>query len=73
MPDWKRIVRDRLAALKLEGSRESEVVDELAQHLEDRYEELRLSGLPDAEADAHRARAFEHQSFAGGSVEPRAP
>jgi putative ABC transport system permease protein len=43
MPDWKQIVRDRLAGLKLEGSRESEVFDELAQHLEDRYDELLLS------------------------------
>jgi putative ABC transport system permease protein len=51
MPDWKRIVRDRLSALKLEGSRESEVFDELAQHLEDRYEELLLSGMPEAEAE----------------------
>lgn len=50
MPDFKRIVRDRLAALKLEGSSESEVFDELAQHLEDRYEELLLSGVPEAEA-----------------------
>lgn len=45
MPDWKQIVRDRLAGLKLEGSRESEVFDELAQHLEDRYDELLLSVL----------------------------
>jgi putative ABC transport system permease protein len=51
MPDWKRIVRDRLAGLKLAGSRESEVFDELAQHLEDRYEELLLSGIPAADAE----------------------
>jgi putative ABC transport system permease protein len=51
MPDWKAIVRDRLAGLKLEGASESEVFDELAQHLEDRYEELLLSGVPEAEAE----------------------
>jgi putative ABC transport system permease protein len=51
MPDWKGIVRHRLAALKLEGSKESEVFDELAQHLEDRYEELLQSGISEANAE----------------------
>ena len=51
MPDWKALVRTRLAGLKLEGSNESEVFDELAQHLEDRYEELLQSGIPAAEAE----------------------
>jgi hypothetical protein len=47
MPDWKEIVRKRLAGLTLEGSSESEVFDELAHHLEDRYEELLLTGVPE--------------------------
>ena len=51
MPDWKSIVRQRLAALKLEGARESEVFDELAQHLEDRYQELLDSGVAPADAE----------------------
>jgi len=51
MPDWKRIVRERLAALKLDGSQESEVFDELAQHLEDRYEELLEAGVSPADAE----------------------
>jgi putative ABC transport system permease protein len=51
MPDWKRIVCHHLAALKLEGSKESEVFDELAQHLEDRYEELLQSGISAADAE----------------------
>jgi len=51
MPDWKGIVRQRLAALKLEGSKESEVFDELAQHLEDRYEELLQAGISAADAE----------------------
>jgi putative ABC transport system permease protein len=68
MPDWKGIVRHRLAALKLEGSKESEVFDELAQHLEDRYEELLQSGISAARRGAHRHRAIEHQPLAGGSL-----
>ena len=50
MPDWKELVRRRLAGAKLDGIREAEIVDELAQHLEDRYQALRLSGVADAEA-----------------------
>jgi putative ABC transport system permease protein len=43
MPDWKQEVRRRLAVLKLDPAREQEIVEELAEHLEDRYAEL-LSG-----------------------------
>jgi predicted permease len=52
MPEWKQPVRDRLRGLKLDGAREAEIVDELSQHLEDRYDALRSAGLP--EAEAHR-------------------
>src|SRR5258708_28613175 len=50
MPEWKQLVRERLQGLKLDGAREAEIVDELSQHLEDRYDALRSTGLPDAEA-----------------------
>ncbi len=50
MPDWKELVRQRLANLKLDGAREAEVVDELAQHLEDRYDALRSSGIAESQA-----------------------
>ena len=50
MHDWKPLVRRRLAGAKLEGIREAEVVDELAQHLEDRYQALRSTGIADPEA-----------------------
>src|SRR5262249_46417894 len=43
MPDWKPEIRERLAPLNLAPAREAEIVEELAQHLEDRYAEL-LSG-----------------------------
>src|SRR5262245_15704392 len=43
MPEWKQEIRERLAPLKLTPTREAEIVEELAQHLEDRYAEL-LSG-----------------------------
>ena len=50
MPDWKPEIRVRLASLKLEPARESEIVEELAQHLEDRYQELLVHGTSEKEA-----------------------
>jgi putative ABC transport system permease protein len=50
MPDWAREVRTRLAPLHLSSTRESEVVDELSQHLDDRWRELIASGASPDEA-----------------------
>jgi len=52
MPDWKQAIRERLQGVNLAGARESEIVDELAQHLEDRYDALRSAGA--SESDARR-------------------
>lgn len=51
MPDWKQEIRHRLASLQLEPARETEIVEELSQHLEDRYAELLVSGVTEAEAE----------------------
>ena len=50
MPDWKEEVRRRLARLNLEPAREAEIVEELAQHLDDVYERSLKAGLSEAEA-----------------------
>ena len=50
MPEWKELVRRQLAELRLTPEREAEIAEELAQHAEDRYKELKLSGVSDAEA-----------------------
>jgi putative ABC transport system permease protein len=47
---WTREVRGRLSALRLSPTRESEIVDELSQHLEDRYRELVAGGALPEEA-----------------------
>ena len=50
MPEWKQEILRRLESLKLEPTREAEIVEELAQHLDDRYEELLSAGASDEEA-----------------------
>lgn len=50
MPDWRAEIRLRLEQLRLAPEREAAIVEELAQHLEDRYDDARAQGLPDARA-----------------------
>ena len=47
MRNWHEQIRQRLRGLNLSPTREREIVDELAQHLQDRYEELRAGGAAD--------------------------
>jgi hypothetical protein len=44
MPEWKPEILRCLAQLKLSPAREGEIADEIAQHLEDRYHELLMTG-----------------------------
>ena len=48
---WRREVRTRLAGLHLSPAREAEIVDELSEHLEDRWRELISSGAAPEEAE----------------------
>ena len=50
MPDWKSVVRERLGSLSLNAGAESDLSEELAQHLEDRYRELCGGGASEKEA-----------------------
>lgn len=50
MADWKHLLRERLTPLRLTPAAESSLVDELAQHLEDRYREFVSAGASPAEA-----------------------
>jgi putative ABC transport system permease protein len=47
MPDWLPEIRKRLAGAGLDPAREAEIAQELAQHLEDRYAEMRALGACD--------------------------
>ena len=50
MRDWKEPIRRLLAHLRLEPEREAEIVEELAQHAEDRCRELERGGATPEEA-----------------------
>src|SRR6201996_1152730 len=50
MPDWKEEITKRFSSLRLDSTREVEIIQELAQHLEDRYQELVSGGATDEEA-----------------------
>src|SRR5712671_4933651 len=53
MPDFKEEIRKQLAKLRLAPTRESEIVEELSQHLEDQYEQSLSRGA--SEEEAYRA------------------
>jgi predicted permease len=75
MSGWQEIIRGELAQLNLAPTREAEMVEELAQHLDDRYEELlalgvtpevaerrTLAELSESEILARELRRVERQS-----------
>ncbi|HVF42935.1 MAG TPA: ABC transporter permease, partial [Pyrinomonadaceae bacterium] len=57
MPEWKDEVGSRLSRAGLAPEREAEIVEELSQHLEDRYEQSLASGA--TEDEARRAALLE--------------
>ena len=59
MPEWKPEIRARLAGLSLDAAREAGIIEEIAQHLDDRFEELRARGVSEDEA---RRQALEELS-----------
>jgi putative ABC transport system permease protein len=50
MPDWRPDIASRLGALRLDPAREAEIIDELSQHLDQRYDELLSEGATADEA-----------------------
>lgn len=56
MRSWRRELEARLSASPLDAARKAEIVEEVSQHLDDRYDELMASGLSSDDA-ARRALA----------------
>src|SRR5688572_14046115 len=82
MNDWQSEVRARLAPLNLKPEREADIVDEIAQHLAERYREaisagaapdeatrLALAEFQDGNALAQRIAALK-QAHAPAAVTP---
>jgi predicted permease len=71
MPDWKTLVRERLAPLRLTPSAESDLAEEIAQHLEDTYQEAIAGGA--APAQAYRLAAAEMEDVEAMRARHRMP
>ena len=50
MPEWELEIRKHLAGLNLRPEREAEIIEELSDHLQQRYEELGAGGGGQKEA-----------------------
>jgi hypothetical protein len=66
MPDWRRLVRARISRAGLDPVDEIDVVEELAQHIEDRYRCLCGQGVAEEEAVDLSLRELEGDEFADG-------
>jgi putative ABC transport system permease protein len=62
MPKWAEHLRPRLAALRLSPARGHEIVDELSQHLEDRWRDLVAGGASDDDATRLALAEFTDES-----------
>jgi predicted permease len=63
MPEWRGAVRERLAPLRLDPHQEADVVEELAQELEERHARAIREGRTVEEADALVTRELGSDSF----------
>ena len=63
MPDWREEVRKRLSRLNLEPAHEAEVVEELAQHLDDVYQRSLKSGVTEVEAKSAALKELATEGF----------
>ena len=65
MIDWKAEIRKRLTSLRLSPEREAEIIEELAQHLDDRYEELVAGGATPGQAKFQTLRELSGREGLG--------
>ena len=70
MPEWAAEVRARLASLRLAPTREAEIVEELSQHLDDRYHELIAGGASPDEAQRAALGAFRSSAALAQHLTP---
>jgi predicted permease len=59
MPNWREEIRTRLASLQLEPAREAQIIEELAQHLDDVYQDSIAKGLSEHESKRMALRELD--------------
>ena len=64
MPDWRLLIRQRLTGLEIRPVDELDIVEELAQHVEDRYAELKGSGVSEHDALSASLEELDGQTLA---------
>ena len=69
-PTWAPDIRRRLTSLSLSPEREAEIVDELSQHLDDRWQELVAAGASAEEARARALAAFADEHALAARLAP---
>ena len=67
--EWRDEISKRLANLNLAPTREAEIVEELAQHLDDRYQELLAGGLTESEASRMAWEEFDRERLLAPELE----
>ena len=70
MPDWESHIRPRLVSLRLSPTRENEIVEELSQHLEDRWRELVAGGVSEDAAAALALAGFRERDLLARQLAP---
>jgi putative ABC transport system permease protein len=70
MPEWKPEILRRLAPLQLSAPREAEIAEELAQHLDDRYQELLAAGQAEHAAYQTSLGELKDEDFLAGNLKP---
>ncbi|MGA8531974.1 MAG: ABC transporter permease [Acidobacteriaceae bacterium] len=71
MPDWNQEIARKLERLRIDPGREAGIVEELSQHLEDRYEELLTAGSSPNEARRAALEELEAGPMFGASLPAR--
>lgn len=66
MPDWRNELRAAIAGLNLEPTRESEIIEELSQHLRDRRAEMLASGIHPDQADEALLQELHDKALLAG-------
>jgi putative ABC transport system permease protein len=67
---WGREVRARLSPLRLAPAREAEIVEEISDHLDDRWRELVAGGASEDEATRLTLAEFRDANFLAPSMAP---